>query len=66
MGSIIEKDQIICGSCGLKFERKPGDKHCSNCVVCSGCEIYYCSRCDNEIVVTPIKPIKSQSGSKRA
>jgi hypothetical protein len=57
MGSIIENDYIICGSCNLKFERGPEYQHCSNCFACTGCEIYYCPGCDNEIVITPIKTL---------
>jgi hypothetical protein len=36
-------------------------RFCSNCFVCSGCEIYYCPSCDEEIVITPVRRIKSAS-----
>lgn len=62
MDSQIEKDHIICGSCSLKFERRKEYTSCSNCFVCTGCEIYYCPACDEEIVITPVKP--AYSGSK--
>jgi hypothetical protein len=61
MESIIEKDNIICGLCGLKFERGNEFKYCSNCFACTGCEIYYCPDCDNEIVITPVRSIAIRS-----
>jgi hypothetical protein len=65
MTSMIEKEYIICGKCNFKFNRIKENKHCSNCIVCTGCEIYYCKKCDEEIVVTPIKPIYFEEGVKR-
>jgi uncharacterized CHY-type Zn-finger protein len=59
MSTVIEKEHIICGLCGLKFDRSKENKHCSNCIVCTGCEVYYCYGCDDEIVITPIKPTYS-------
>jgi len=61
MEPIIENDYITCGTCSLKFERSKELKHCSNCIVCTGCEVYYCPKCDNEIIITPIRPIYSDS-----
>jgi hypothetical protein len=61
MESVIEKEYIICGSCHLKFERDREYRNCSNCFACTGCEIYYCPRCNNEIVVIPQKPFKGRS-----
>jgi hypothetical protein len=57
MESIIERDFITCGSCNLKFERTKEFTYCSNCFACTGCEIYYCPGCDNEIVITPVRSI---------
>jgi hypothetical protein len=62
MTSIIEKEYIICGKCSFKFDRNKENKHCSNCIVCTGCEIYYCPKCDEEIVIIPIKPIYDGEG----
>jgi hypothetical protein len=61
MESIIEKEFITCGSCNLKFEREKEYKHCSNCFACTGCEIYYCPRCENEITVRPVRSIRARS-----
>jgi hypothetical protein len=61
MASIIEKNYIICGSCNMKFERGKEFRNCCNCFACSGCEIYYCPGCDNEIVITPVKSIRNSS-----
>ncbi|HBH82657.1 MAG: hypothetical protein A2X05_00900 [Bacteroidetes bacterium GWE2_41_25] len=63
MKTIIEKDHIICGSCSIKFERMKEYMHCSNCFACTGCEIYYCPQCDNEIVITPVRPMNYTSKS---
>ncbi len=62
MDSIIEKDYLICGPCGQKFERDKEYKNCSNCFACTGCEVYYCPQCDNEIVITPVRSIGERSG----
>jgi hypothetical protein len=64
MNSIIEENNIICGSCKHKFERAKEFKHCSNCFACTGCEIYYCPACDNEIIITPVKSINDKSKRK--
>jgi len=64
MESVIEKKYITCGSCNLKFERDKEYKHCSNCFACTGCEIYYCPRCDNEIIITPVRSIRTRSGGE--
>jgi hypothetical protein len=57
MDSLIEKDNIICGECGFKFDRSSENKHCSNCFACTGCEIYYCPGCDNEIIIKSVKKL---------
>jgi hypothetical protein len=51
-------DYIVCDNCGMEFERGFPNKHCSNCFVCTGCEVYYCPSCDKEIVITPVKKIR--------
>jgi hypothetical protein len=64
MDSVIEKDRIICGRCGLEFPRDKENKHCSNCFAYTGCEIYYCPGCDNEIIITPVKQIEKKDVTK--
>ena len=64
MDSLIEKEHIICGSCNLKFERSREYTYCSNCFACTGCEIYYCPRCDEEIVITPVRSMNYCSKPK--
>jgi len=66
MKTVIENEYIICGRCMLKFERDKQHKHCSNCFACTGCEIYYCPGCDNEIVITPVKQISRKSKKRKA
>jgi hypothetical protein len=39
----------------IEFERTKEFTYCSNCFACTGCEIYYCPGCDNEIVITPVR-----------
>jgi hypothetical protein len=72
MKSVVGNEFIICGACGFKFDRTKEYKHCSNCFACTGCEIYYCPQCDNEIVITPVRPMnydpkpeKEPKGRKR-
>ena len=65
MVPMIDKEYIICGKCSYKFDRTKEKKHCSNCIVCTGCEIYYCPDCDEEIVITPIRPIYFEERVKR-
>jgi hypothetical protein len=60
----IKDDFIICDNCGHKFERDRLYRSCSNCFVCSGCEIYYCPSCDEEIDLIPIKKIGNRAGTE--
>jgi hypothetical protein len=61
MEHIIEKDNVTCGNCNLKFERGVKYQHCSNCYACTGCEIYYCPRCDERIVIKPVRRVNYSS-----
>jgi hypothetical protein len=63
MATLIEDNNITCGSCGLIFERSKEYKFCSNCFACTGCEIYYCPDCEEEIIVTPVRKIAKVSHS---
>jgi hypothetical protein len=56
---VVEKDHIICDKCTYRFERGGMNKHCSNCFACTGCEIYYCPSCDEEIIITPVRTIRN-------
>lgn len=58
---IMEENYIICNRCSYKFDRDKTYKHCSNCFACTGCEIYYCPDCDEEIVITPVRSMRSSS-----
>jgi len=64
METLIDEEFITCGKCSYQFERSKANKHCSNCIVCTGCEVYYCAGCDEEIIITPIKPIYNGSGRR--
>jgi predicted Zn-ribbon and HTH transcriptional regulator len=52
-----------CKYCGFQFSNLDVDKTCSNCFACTGCEIYICPSCKNEVVVKPVKKM-NQSGDK--
>jgi hypothetical protein len=60
----VEKDYIICGNCNRQFDRSSEFKHCSNCFACTGCEIYYCPKCDEEIIIKAPKQPKEGSRKK--
>ena len=60
-------DFIQCDSCGFRFEKGSIDKYCSNCFACTGCEIYYCPSCEEEVVINPVNRIRrSTEGSNEA
>jgi len=63
---IVEGEYIICDKCRTKFEKDREYRSCSNCFVCTGCEIYYCPSCDEEIVLIPIRKKGSVSGKDKA
>jgi len=48
----MEELKVICTECGKKFDKDDLQRSCSNCYVCSSCEIYICTGCRSEIVVT--------------
>jgi hypothetical protein len=60
----VEKDYIICDRCNHKFDRGRIYKHCCNCFACTGCEIYYCPSCDEEIIITPVGAVGDSSGKQ--
>jgi len=47
-----------CEKCGFRFSNLDLPRPCSNCFACTGCEIYICPACENEVVVKPMKPMK--------
>jgi len=53
-----KKEKIYtCKTCGFQFSNLDVEKTCSNCFACSGCEIYICPSCKNEVVILPVKPM---------
>jgi len=44
---------IKCTECGFEGDREYLERSCGNCFACMGCEIYYCPRCGEEIVIRP-------------
>jgi len=53
---------ITCASCGFSFKKGEVDRQCSNCFACTGCEIYLCPSCGEEIVVKPMREMKRRLG----
>ena len=45
----------LCNFCGIKFSRDEAIKVCSNCFACTGCEIFICPGCGEEVVIKAIK-----------
>lgn len=44
-----------CPSCNFQFSNLEVMRTCSNCFACTGCEIYTCPSCNNEVVIKPIR-----------
>lgn len=50
------KQQIYrCPHCQTDFKKGDAERLCSNCFACSGCEIYCCPNCSEEVVIKPKK-----------
>ena len=58
---ISAKKEIFhtCSSCGFQFSNLDVTRSCSNCFACTGCEIYLCPSCNSEVVIKPMKPLKT-------
>lgn len=52
-----------CKACNFQFSNLDVRRVCSNCFACTGCEIYNCPSCGDEVVIKPMKPMK-KSGSE--
>jgi len=48
----------VCSACEFKFSNLDVDRTCSNCFACTGCEIYICPSCGEEVVIISMKPMK--------
>jgi hypothetical protein len=47
----VEELFVRCNDCGRSFEKDELQRSCSNCFVCTSCEVYICPACRAEIVV---------------
>jgi len=45
---------ITCENCAKTYSSESLRKICSNCFLCTGCEIYRCPNCQEEIIITPL------------
>ncbi len=44
-----------CKNCNFRFSNLDVMRTCSNCFACTGCEIYTCPACHNEVIVKEMK-----------
>lgn len=44
-----------CKSCGFAFSSLDAQRACSNCFACTGCEIYICPKCGDEVEIKPMQ-----------
>ena len=51
---------FTCEECGFEFSNLDVQRICSNCFACTGCEVYLCPGCGVEVVIKPLKKMKSQ------
>jgi len=47
-------ETIICPFCSAEFTARWA-KSCGNCFACTGCEIYFCPVCQEEIIIVPLR-----------
>jgi hypothetical protein len=51
----MEELMVYCRECGETFTKDDLQRSCSNCFVCTSCEIYICPVCRFEIVVKEVQ-----------
>lgn len=61
LGEGKKEKYYTCTACGHGFSNLDADRECSNCFACTGCEIYYCPSCRQEVVIKPKRPMGGQS-----
>lgn len=44
-----------CPGCNFQFSNLDVIRSCCNCFACTGCEIYICPSCNNEVIIKPMK-----------
>lgn len=51
-----KKEKVYtCINCNFQFSNLDVPRACSNCFACTGCEIYICPQCSEEVVIKPVK-----------
>ena len=60
LGTGKKEKYYSCTSCGYEFSNLDAGRACSNCFACTGCEIYYCPSCNEEVEIKPKKPMGRQ------
>ncbi len=61
LGGGKKEKYYTCTACGFDFSNLDAERVCSNCFACTGCEIYYCPLCRQEVEIKPKKPMSRQS-----
>lgn len=57
LGSVKIEKFFTCTECSHIFSNFDADRVCSNCFACTGCIIYNCPSCGEEVVIKPQKPM---------
>jgi hypothetical protein len=50
-------NMVMCTRCEKFRDKTQIDRSCSNCYVCTACEVYICPECRFEIVLKPQRPM---------
>ena len=56
---MASEELIHCTACGHSAAKSTFVKSCGNCFACTGCEVYICPGCANEIIIKPIDSTRS-------
>jgi predicted RNA-binding Zn-ribbon protein involved in translation (DUF1610 family) len=60
IGGRKKENHYSCTGCGFLYSNLDASRVCSNCFACTGCEIYLCPSCGEEVVFKPKKPMNSE------
>ena len=53
---VPKKERVYtCKNCDSQFSNFDVPRTCSNCFACTGCEIYICPQCEEEVVIKAVK-----------
>lgn len=55
IGRVKKEKKFECQNCSFRFSNFDVQRTCSNCFACTGCEIYICPECEEEVVIQPMQ-----------